>query len=86
MDGKIDFIVCEREGTWYITSFNVPHDIAVSSNPTIVEWAQKTHLCDDPDVIYVGVYWRDLLLDEDSSKTPCNIVEKILKDSLSRSN
>ena len=61
--GKIDFIVCEEGGSWYIQSLDVPDDIAISPNSHLVEWAKKI-LKEEPGIIYVGVYWRDEVLDE----------------------
>jgi hypothetical protein len=62
--GKIDFIVCEEGGSWYIESLQVPQEIAVLSNSTLVEWAKSERFADEPDVVFVGVYWRDEVLDE----------------------
>jgi hypothetical protein len=64
MDGKIDFIVCEAGGAWYIESLSVPEEIAVQPNPVLVEWAKRERFADEPDVVFIGVYWRDEILDE----------------------
>ncbi len=64
MEGKIDFIVCEEGGAWYLESLSVPQEIAVQPNPVLVEWAKRERFSDEPDVVFIGVYWRDELLDE----------------------
>lgn len=64
MEGKIDFIVCEMGGAWYIESLSVPEEIAVQTNPVLVEWAKRERFADDPDVVFIAVYWRDEILDE----------------------
>jgi hypothetical protein len=64
MIGKVDFIVCEEGGSWYIESLQIPVEIAIQPNANLVEYAKKTRFDDEPDVIYVGVYWRDQVLDE----------------------
>ena len=59
MAGKIDFIVCEAGGFWYIESLDVPEEVAAQSNDVLSEWAKKMLIHDEPDVVFVGVYWRD---------------------------
>jgi hypothetical protein len=69
MDGKIDFIVCEEGGSWYIESLNVPAEIASQTDSTMVQWAKAERFKDEPDVVFVGVYWRDQILDESGLST-----------------
>jgi len=76
MVGKIDFIVCEEGGSWYIESADVPDDIATKRNSYLVEWAKKEFLKEEPDIVYVGVYWRDEALDEMGITTE-KVIEKI---------
>lgn len=64
MKGSIDFIVCEDVGCWYIQPLQVPIEIAKQNNNSLVEWAKINHFNNDPDISYIGVYWRDELLDE----------------------
>ncbi len=64
MNGKVDFIVCEEGGGWYIESIQVPLEIAIQSNADLIQYAKETRFNDEPDVVYVGVYWRDQVLDE----------------------
>jgi hypothetical protein len=64
MEGKVDFIVCEEGGGWYLESLNVPPEIAVQPDKALVEWAKAERFCDEPDIVYVGVYWRDEWLEE----------------------
>ena len=64
MKGKVDFIVCEEGGGWYIESLDVPADIAVQPDKVMVEWAKADRFSDEPDVVFIGVYWRDEWLDE----------------------
>jgi hypothetical protein len=77
--GKIDFIVCESSGGWYTTSFNVPDEIAVQSNDYLVDWAKHEKFNDEPDIIFVGVYWRDSLIDQCSGITQSSILKKFEK-------
>jgi hypothetical protein len=63
MNGKIDFIICEDGGSWYIESKNVPLDVAILPNAELVEWTKK-EMFDCPDIVFVGVYWRDQIVDE----------------------
>lgn len=76
MVGKIDFIVCEDCGSWYISSVDVPDDIAIKPNSYLVEWAKKEIFKEEPDIIYVGVYWRDEALEEMGITTE-KVIEKI---------
>jgi len=62
--GKVDFIICEKGGFWYLESYQVPKDIAIQPNQILVDWAKVEKLSDEPDIVYVGVYWRDQLLDD----------------------
>lgn len=64
MAGKVDFIVCEQEGGWYIESLQIPEEIATQSNQALVEYAKENRFSDEPDIVYIGVYWRDQALDE----------------------
>jgi hypothetical protein len=64
MNGKVDFIVCEEGGGWYIESIQIPPEIAIQSNANLVQYAKETRFDDEPDVVYIGVYWRDQVLDE----------------------
>jgi hypothetical protein len=64
MQGKVDFIVCEEGGGWYIESLDIPAEIAVQPDKVLVEYAKTERFSDEPDVVYVGVYWRDEWLDE----------------------
>lgn len=75
MDGKIDFIVCEAGGAWYIESLQIPEEIALQPNPVLVEWAREHRFHDEPDVVFVGVYWRDEVLDETGLTTKAAISE-----------
>ena len=59
MSGKIDFIVCESGGAWYLASMVVPDEVAVQSNDVLSEWAKRRLIQDEPDIVFVGVYWRD---------------------------
>jgi hypothetical protein len=59
MVGKIDFIVCEEGGAWYISSLNVPDEIACQSNDVLSSWAKCELIADEPGIVFVGVYWRD---------------------------
>ena len=61
--GKIDFIVCEAGGAWYIESLQVPQEIAVLPDADLVEFARSGRFQDEHDVIFIGVYWRDEHLD-----------------------
>ena len=45
-------------------SLTVPPEIAVQPDNVLVEWAKAERFCDEPDIVYVGVYWRDEVLDE----------------------
>lgn len=64
-NGKIDFIVCEKQGCWYFKSLQLPEEISIKSNEKIVEYAKEHHFKDELiDIIYIGVYWRDSALDE----------------------
>lgn len=67
--GKVDFIICEEGGFWYLESFQVPLDIAVQPNPILVQWAKTEKLSREPDIVYVGVYWRDQIIDDDTGIT-----------------
>lgn len=69
MNGKIDFIVCEDGGSWYIESLNVPQEIALQPDGPLVQWAKSEHFDNDPDVVFVGVYWRDEILDASGIST-----------------
>jgi hypothetical protein len=64
MNGKVDFIVCEEGGGWYIESLQIPAEICTQPNANLVQYAKETRFADEPDVVYVGVYWRDQALDE----------------------
>lgn len=78
--GKIDFIVCEEGGSWYIESLQVPQEIAVLPNAALVEWAKSERFADEPDVVYVGVYWRDEVLDKTGLTTEAviaNVYQKM---------
>lgn len=59
MIGKIDFIICEHEGSWFTKSHDVPKEIATKSNEEIVAWVKENLLTEDEDYFYIGVYWRD---------------------------
>jgi hypothetical protein len=76
MDGKIDFIVCEEGGGWYLESLVVPAEIAVQPDKILVEYAKRERFSDEPDVVYVGVYWRDEVLDETGLTTEA-VVSKV---------
>lgn len=64
MEGKIDFIVCEEGGSWYLESLQIPQEIATQSNAILVQYAKDNRFHDEPDVVFIGVYWRDQVLDE----------------------
>lgn len=67
--GKIDFIICEDGGCWYLESFQVPLEIATQANHVLIHWAKAEKLSDNPDIVYVGVYWRDQLIDDEAGIT-----------------
>jgi len=69
MDGKIDFILCEDGGCWYIESLNVPPEIATQPDHVMVQWAKTEAFKDEPDIVFIGVYWRDNALDESGFTT-----------------
>lgn len=77
--GKIDFIVCEAGGAWYIESLLVPEEIALQPNPILVQWAREYRFFDEPDVVFIGVYWRDEILDETGLTTKAIISESYQK-------
>ena len=64
MKGKIDFIVCEGSGAWYLESLQVPEEIATQPNAALVEYAKAEKFNNEPDILFVGVYWRDSVADE----------------------
>ena len=61
--GRIDLIVCLRNGSWYFDHVTVPTKIAQQDDHKIIEWAKENEAVDGPDVIYIGVYWRDPNID-----------------------
>lgn len=64
MKGKIDFIVCEKDGAWYTESIQIPPEIATQPDQVLVDWAKRERFNDEPDIVFIGVYWRDQVLDE----------------------
>ena len=72
--GRIDFILCENSGAWYITSKEVPLNIAAGANEGLQAW-METELKKDgeiEDICYIGVYWRDPNVDEISDSSLLN--------------
>jgi hypothetical protein len=71
---RIDFIICEINESWYITSQKVPVNVACKSNDKLVEWMERElrKEGDMNDVMYIGVYWRDPNIDTVSSDNVLN--------------
>jgi hypothetical protein len=76
--GKIDFIVCEEGGGWYITSLKVPIEIAKLDNKFVTEWAKNNHFLNEPGLIFVSVYWRDDAIMEQHSGIMPDAVQKMI--------
>jgi hypothetical protein len=72
--GRIDFILCENNGGWYITSKEVPLSVAAGDNAGLQAWMEEELKKDGEieDICYIGVYWRDPAVDEVSQDSLLN--------------
>jgi len=55
---KIDFIICESSGVWFMQSHSIPQNIAIKSDIEIVNYGIEKSLFDE-EYFYIGVYWND---------------------------
>jgi len=70
---RIDFIICEQDGSWFTQSEEVPVEVARQDNAEIIKWFRANGGdLDGFDIFYVGVYWRDPNVDEVSDTNIMN--------------